>query len=155
MKIKLLSALALIGLSVLLWRSFAHPAVAQAQTRKPLFITRIYTGADGLSHAEEVEMKFSGSPTNQVSEMMKATGAEFHRAAPGNASDWHAAPRRQYVITLSGQGEIEVAGGKKIPIGPGHVDLIEDLTGKGHITRTVGTEDRLIVQIPLDGPVSK
>jgi hypothetical protein len=53
------------------------------------------------------------------------------------------------VITLSGRGEIEVAGGRKISMGPGHINLIEDLTGKGHTTRVVGTEDRVTVTIPL------
>ena len=55
------------------------------------------------------------------------------------------------MITLSGQGELEVAGGKKIPVGPGHIELVEDTTGKGHITRVVGTEDRVTLQIPLSG----
>jgi quercetin dioxygenase-like cupin family protein len=58
-------------------------------------------------------------------------------------------PRRQYVITLSGHGELEVAGGKKILVGPGSINLVEDVTGKGHITRTVGNEDRVTIQIPL------
>jgi len=56
------------------------------------------------------------------------------------------------VITLSGRGEIEVAGGKKIVVGPGHVLIAEDVTGKGHITRVVGNEDRVTMQIPLPGP---
>jgi hypothetical protein len=42
-----------------------------------------------------------------------------------------------------------VAGGKKISMGPGHINLIEDLTGKGHTTRVVGTDDRVTVAIPL------
>jgi hypothetical protein len=56
---------------------------------------------------------------------------------------------RSIVITLSGRGEIEVAGGQKIPVGPGHINLIEDTTGKGHITRNLGTEDRIDITIPL------
>jgi hypothetical protein len=80
---------------------------------------------------------------------MKITGAEIHRNPPGTVLDWHPAPARQYVITLSGRGEIEVAGGKKIEVGPGHVELAEDLTGKGHITKTVGTEDRITLWLPL------
>jgi len=64
-------------------------------------------------------------------------------------ADWHTAPRRQYVITLTGQGEIEVAGGKKISIQPGHIDLVEDVTGKGHITKVTGTEDRVTLWLPL------
>jgi hypothetical protein len=58
-------------------------------------------------------------------------------------------PNGQYVITLSGRGEIEVAGGKKISVGPGNIDLVEDTTGKGHITRVMGTEDRVALQLPL------
>ena len=81
--------------------------------------------------------------------MLKVTGAEIHRAPAGRVNDWHTAPRRQYVITLSGRGEIEVSGGKKIFSGPGHIELAEDTTGKGHITRVVGSEDRVTIQLPL------
>ena len=128
---------------------FAEPAVVMAQTHKPAFMTRLYTGPDNQTHAEEVELKFtSGSPT-EVFKMMQVTEAELHRAPGGNFSDWHRAPRRQYVITLSGRGELEVAGGKKISVGPGNIDLVEDTTGKGHITKVVGTEDRVTLQLPL------
>jgi len=33
---------------------------------------------------------------------------------PNYFEDWHTAPRRQYVITLGGRGEIELSDGKKI-----------------------------------------
>jgi quercetin dioxygenase-like cupin family protein len=81
--------------------------------------------------------------------MMKATGVQFRRTPAGTFSDWHRGPRRQYVITLSGRGQIEVAGGEKISLGPGYIELIEDTTGKGHTTRVVGTEDRVSITIPL------
>ena len=42
-----------------------------------------------------------------------------------------------------------MAGGKKIAMGPGHINLIEDTTGKGHTTKVVGTEDRVTIAIPL------
>jgi quercetin dioxygenase-like cupin family protein len=116
---------------------------------KAVTITRLYTGPDGLTHAEEIEAKFSAGSPNEVFKLMAVTGAELHRAAPGTVTDWHNAPRRQYVITLSGQGEVELAVGKKIHIGPGHIDLAEDTTGKGHITRTIGTEDRVTITLPL------
>jgi len=116
------------------------------QKHKGFFITRLYTGPDGQTHAEEVEAKFS---PNEVFKMINTTGAELHRAPAGRVSDWHTAPRRQYVITMSGQGELEVAGGKKIPVGPGHIELVEDTTGKGHITRVTGTEERVTLQLPI------
>jgi hypothetical protein len=134
---------------VALWVAHTDRDVVIAQTRKPVVITRLYTGPDGLTHAEDVEVTFTGDPQNQISEMFKVTGAEIHRAAAGRVADWHVAPRRQFVITLSGRGEIEVAGGKKISLEPGHIELAEDLTGKGHITRVVGNEERVSIQLPL------
>jgi quercetin dioxygenase-like cupin family protein len=112
-------------------------------------MTRLYTGSDGQTHFEEMEVKFTVGNNNEVYKLMATAGAELHRAAPGTVIDWHTAPRRQYVITLSGQGEIEVAGGKKFHVGPGHIDLVEDTTGKGHITRVIGSEERVTLQLPL------
>jgi quercetin dioxygenase-like cupin family protein len=120
-----------------------------AQARKPLMITRIFTGPDNQTHAEQVELKFTPGNPIDVSKMMPVAAAELHRTPGGNVEDWHRAPRRQYVITLSGHGEIEVAGGKKISLGPGSINLVEDTTGKGHITKVVGTEERLTLQLPL------
>ena len=41
----------------LMWMAHTDRDVVVAQTRKPIMMTRIYTGPDGLSHAEEIEMK--------------------------------------------------------------------------------------------------
>src|ERR1700730_12406042 len=128
---------------------FAEPGVVLAQSHKPAFMTRVYTGPDNQTHAEEVELKFTPGSPAEVFTMMQITGAELHRLAGGSVDDWHRAPRRQYVITLSGRGEIEVAGGKKISVGPGNIALVEDTTGKGHITKVIGTEDRVTLQLPL------
>jgi hypothetical protein len=128
---------------------FPEPGVVLAQARKPLMAIRLYTGADNQTHAEEVELKFNPGKPAEVSKLLPVSSAELHRTAGGNVEDWHRAPRRQYVITLSGHGELEVAGGKKISVGPGSIDLVEDTTGKGHITRVVGTEDRVTIQLPL------
>jgi quercetin dioxygenase-like cupin family protein len=116
---------------------------------KAFMMTRLYTGADGQTHAEEIDAKFTATGPNEVFKLMAITGAELHRYPPGTLQDWHNAPRRQYVITLSGQGEVELAGGKKFHMGPGHIDLAEDTTGKGHITRTIGQEDRITITLPL------
>jgi hypothetical protein len=52
------------------------------------------------------------------------------------------------VITLTGRGEVEIAGGQKIPMEPGRVLLFEDITGKGHISRL--TVDWTALFVPLD-----
>jgi len=127
--------------------NLAIPSLAQAH--KTVFMTRLFTGPDNQTHAEQVEMKWTpGNPT-EVFKMLQVTSAELHRTPGGNVDDWHRAPRRQYVITLSGHAELEVAGGKKISVGPGNVDLVEDTTGKGHVTKVVGTDDRITLQLPL------
>lgn len=131
------------------------PGVVLAQTKKPLMITHLYTGPDNQTHAEEVEMKFTPGKPAEVSKMMQITSAELHRTAGGSVDDWHRAPRRQYVITLSGHGEVEIAGGKKVSMGPGHIDFVEDTTGKGHITRVIGSEDRVTLQLPLADQAGK
>ena len=138
-----LAAIALAGLFVLIWRAHIDQDVVVAQTRKPIMITRIYTGPDGQSRAEQIELKLNGG----TSEMIKAAGVQFSSRPPAPASDWHVGPMRQYVITLSGRAELEVGDGKKVAVGPGQINLIEDTTGKGHITRNL--EDRVVVTIPL------
>jgi hypothetical protein len=138
--------LGLAGLLLIWWAQSGRVVSAQAQTKKPFMITRLYTGPDGQTHAEEFEAKFNDK---DVAMLMQLKGAELHRAKGGTVQDWHVAPRRQYVITMSGRAELEVAGGKKIPVGPGHIEFVEDLTGKGHITRVL--EDRVTLQLPLAG----
>jgi hypothetical protein len=141
----------LMGLSALMQPAVGADGSAAAQKHKAVVITRLFTGPDGQTHAEEIDAKFSPAGGNDVYKLMANAGAEIHRAPPGRVADWHTAPRRQYVVTISGHGEIELIGGKKVEVGPGSIELAEDLTGKGHITRTVGTEDRVTIQIPLSG----
>ena len=118
-------------------------SAAAAQAGKPYAINRLYTGPDGKTHAEDIEI------TTTPFKLKAAAGAEIRSAPPGRVNDWHPAPRRQYVITLSGQGEIELEDGKKVRLGPGSINLAEDLTGKGHITRVIGNEPRVTIAIPV------
>lgn len=139
----------LLSLAVLMPPARSQEGTAAAQKHKPVMITWLYTGPDGQTHSEEIEAKFAPGSGIDVYRLMANSGAELRRSPPGRVADWHTAPRRQYVITLSGHGELELSGGKKIEVGPGNIELVEDTTGKGHITRTVGTEDRVTIQVPL------
>jgi hypothetical protein len=155
-----LALILLVGAFIVLWRENTDRDVVVAQQRrKPVVITRIYTGPDGLAHAEDIELNLNA---RGVSEMFKATGAEFSVRAPTSGADprntratdpsdpgWHTGPARQFVITLSGSSEVEVSGGVHVLAGPGHINLIEDTTGKGHMTRNFGPEDRIALTIPL------
>lgn len=108
-------------------------------------MTRLFSGADGQSHLEDVDP--GGHP--QMTTLHGAKGVVFRRTPPGHFHDWHNAPRRQYVITLEGEMEIGLGDGTVRRFGPGHVTLAEDLTGKGHTTRVVGSKPRLTATIHL------
>ena len=161
---KALVLVVLVGGFVASWRGTTDHDVAVAQGRKAVVITRIFTGQDGLAHAEDIELDLNA---RGATDMFKATGAEFSvrpptaGANPGytaatdaNAPGWHTGPARQFVITLFGNSEVEVSGGVHVAAAPGHINLIEDTTGKGHITRNFGPGDRIALTIPLaDGVV--
>jgi hypothetical protein len=138
----------LLSVAVLMMHPAPSASGAAAQTGKPIKMHRLYTGPDGQTHAQEVEVKFGPNGTDPF-KLAAGAGAEIRRAPPGRVADWHVAPRRQYVITLSGHGEVELVDGTKIELGPGSIDLAEDLTGKGHITRVIGNEDRVTIAIPV------
>ena len=119
----------------------------------PISITRLYTGGDGETHAEKItDVKLTSDAARsglEASDVIHVKGLQFARTAPGWVRDWHVAERHQYIVTLSGRGEIEIGGGRKIALEPGTVILAEDSTGKGHISRTLGTEDRIALNIQI------
>ncbi|MCY4555553.1 MAG: hypothetical protein OXF79_04075 [Chloroflexi bacterium] len=112
-------------------------------------VVRIYTGDDGESHIEEMQLPFEqvGHALRTATEA--ATGVQFSSLKPTQLVDFHTAPRRQYVITLQGQVEIGIGDGTKRIFNVGDIELCEDLSGRGHTTRSVGDVDRISVQIPL------
>ena len=129
------------------WFSAEHVA---AQERTPIKVTRIYTGDDGKTHAEELAMPL-GPPrgATELSPAIPVTSVQFRRTSPAYFIDWHTAPRRQYVITLAGESEVEIGDGTTIRLHPGHILLAEDLEGQGHISRAVGSSDRISLFLPL------
>ena len=126
------------------------PGAVMAQERTPIQVTRIYTGDDGKTHAEEYDVPL-GPPrgATELSETIDVTSLQFRRTSTDYDLDWHTAPRRQYVITLSGESEVVIGDGTSIRLHPGHILLADDLTGQGHISRAVGTEDRISLFLPL------
>jgi hypothetical protein len=112
--------------------------------------TRIYADDKGESHFEDVEMEMKAAPynTGAISQMFAAKGVMF-RVSPNYFVDWHNAPRRQFVVNITGSVEIAVSDGNKRSFGAGTILLAEDVTGKGHTSRGQGSEERLSLFIPL------
>jgi hypothetical protein len=142
-------------LAVLGGAKWATGTVAGAAAATPVKVTRIYPGPDGKTKVEEFEipLKAQGRGT-ELSLTVPVKSLQFRRTNQDYALDWHPAPNRQFVVTLSGESEIELEGGRKLRLGPGHILLAEDTTGQGHISRAIGTGDRISLFIPLaDGAV--
>ena len=110
-------------------------------------VVRIYTGADNQTHFQDVDLATFTTMSTQI-----GTGPVRLNQGPAKSfSDFHNAPRRQYVVMMAGQLEIETGDGSKRVLDPGDVLVAEDLTGKGHTTRVVGNVPRVAATIPLTG----
>jgi hypothetical protein len=71
-------------------------------------IVRIYTGHDGQTHFEDLPL-----PAEESHNVALQAGANLvFRCFPADYwSDWHTAPRRQYIFILVGQMEIGIGDG--------------------------------------------
>jgi hypothetical protein len=79
-----------------------------------------------------------GIPLVDVAKPEPVTALTFSRLEPGYISDWHPAPRRQFVLIASGSVELTATDGETREFGPGSVFFVEDINGKGHKTRVLG-----------------
>ena len=63
----------------------------------------------------------------------------------------HPAPRKQFLVVLEGELEIETANGERRSFVPGMVLLVEDFEGQGHITRVRGDGPASTLAVALTG----
>ncbi len=106
---------------------------------------KLYTGEDNKSHFAEMD---SGPATlhelGYHSKTFPATGLIFRDFEIGTVFSWHNAPQPQYIVYLEGEIEIETGRERRIFV-PGEVLFATDLTGEGHITRTLRKGRALII----------
>jgi hypothetical protein len=116
-----------------------------------VLITRVYSGPDGESHFEDVEIDLTDrGQIGRLSVLMDATGVLFRETDGDYLLDFHCAPRRQFVINLDASVELEVGDGSKRVLGAGDILLAEDTTGRGHISRAIDGRPRRSIFITLD-----
>jgi hypothetical protein len=114
-------------------------------------VTRLYTGPDGESHFEDMDIPLEDhGDIGRLSERIKATGIIFRETGEDYDYDWHNAPQRQFIISLDGEFEIQVSDGAVRRFGPGSILLVEDTTGRGHISRAVNNQPRRSIFVTLD-----
>jgi hypothetical protein len=104
-------------------------------------LTRIYADAVGESHfaagdapLADVSL-FPQLPPFGVTRLAGANPLKLF-AAPASLEvfAFHTAPERQPAVSLNGWVEYQTSDGEMRRFQPGEVVLVEDLTGRGHIT---------------------
>ena len=152
MKAKTKAGFAAIGAAIFIAGTMIGGLVASADTgEKTMRVVRLYTGADNKSHFEDLDVPLKdGGKIGFLSERVNATGIVFRETAGDYDYDFHVAPRRQYVVNLQGEVEIEVGDGTKRILRAGDILLAEDTTGQGHISRAVAGKPRKSLFITLE-----
>ena len=135
--------LAMSGAALLLGggRALAQTAAAPGHDAK---VVRVYATADGGSRVEELTI----SPDAKPVDIVRMTAGAY-RGSGARAPDWHTAPRKQFAINMTGELEVELTDGTRRKIGSDLV-FLEDLTGKGHVTRALGPITNVFLHVPED-----
>jgi hypothetical protein len=114
-------------------------------------IHNLYTDADGESHFRDLQVEWiEESRSGRLSRRLPATGIIFRQVPPSYDLDWHPAPRRQYIINLDAGVQLTASDGEVRTIGAGEVILVEDTTGKGHLSKAVEDRVRHCIFVPVD-----
>ncbi|HEX3837994.1 MAG TPA: hypothetical protein VHW25_13610 [Steroidobacteraceae bacterium] len=137
-----------------------------AAATRLLPFTHLWADANGVSHFRDEKLSFeAATPENPTAgtsarsnpdpealvalPLRGATGATFLYLKRAAVEDWHRAPRRMYLIAVQGMSEVTASDGEVRRFGLGSIILMDDLTGKGHITRAVGNVDHIALTIPV------
>lgn len=113
-------------------------------------IHNLYEDENGESHFRDIEIDWEEErPHSRYSKRLPATGVIFRETRADYDLDWHPAPRRQYIVNLDAGVKLTASDGESRVIGAGEVILVEDISGKGHLSQSLG-EIRRSIFIPID-----
>jgi hypothetical protein len=113
-------------------------------------ITRFYTTEAGESRFTEIDVpiehaqKDADGNTLRFSTAYASPNVRFAELPEGMVQSWHNAPARQIVVVLSGVLEVGTSDNQTRQWRAGEAFLADDVTGKGHTTRTVGGPVRVL-----------
>jgi hypothetical protein len=114
-------------------------------------IHNLYVDAKGETHFRDIEVEWVEERNfSKLSARLPATGIIFRETSADYDLDWHPAPRRQYIINLDGGVKITASDGESRIIGAGEVLLVEDTSGKGHLSKSVSGQLRHSIFVPIE-----
>ena len=130
-------------------------------TSRHLSYVRLYADTGGESHFEDVAVEATpveivpGIPPLGLAGPLPGGEVYLVHVPPEQREDgWHNAPRRQWVVQLTGISEIETSDGEVRHFGPGALVLAEDTTGRGHNSRSLNEGGQVLLFIPIPADTS-
>ena len=113
-------------------------------------ITRLYSDDNGDSNFENIEIELNDfGDIGKLSEKFPVKDIIFRETGGDYDYDFHNAPQKQFIILLDGVIEIETSLGEKRNFQSGEILLAEDVSGKGHKTRSVDGKLRRSIFVTL------
>ena len=113
-------------------------------------ITRFYATESGESRFVEIEIPIEQAQRDvdgnilRFSNSYSSPSVRFAELPDGMVQSWHHAPARQIVVVLSGEIEVGTTDGQTRRWRTGEAFLADDVTGKGHTTKTIGGPARVL-----------
>ena len=113
----------------------------------------LHGDAAGDTHLAPLEMPVTDTHAGTVRGLndIPATTMGFGEFVAGRKPDVgvHNAPRRQFLVVLQGELEIETTLHQKKRLRPGDVLLADDVGTKGHISRDVGEQPLMLMAMGI------
>jgi hypothetical protein len=114
-------------------------------------VHNLYVDDKGETHFRDIEIEWAEEgPAGKLSKRLPATGIIFREVQPSYDLAWHPAPRRQYIINLDAGVQITASDGEARIIKAGEVILVEDTSGKGHLSKAVEGKIRNCIFVPVE-----
>ena len=114
-------------------------------------IHNLYEDENGESHFRDIEIEWAeATATGHLGAPIPVSALIFRETKPDYDLDWHPAPRRQYIINLVGGVQLTASDGEARIIDAGEVILVEDISGKGHLSKNVEGKLRYSIFVPID-----
>jgi hypothetical protein len=113
-------------------------------------VTRLYTGEDNETYFQEIDYElFDNGMIGRLSNKIKVKELMFRETDGDYNYDFHPAPQKQFIVLLDGEIEIENGAGEKRSFKAGDILLAEDITGRGHKTKSIDGKPRRSIFITI------
>lgn len=115
-------------------------------------VKRIFTDPHGQTHFGTLWLPLSDKSGGQIgalSELLPGDGIFMRQTSGSYDYDWHNAPREQFVVNLDAAVDVTVSSGEKTRFGKGDMFFVQDVDGRGHVSKAVDATVRNSLFLPV------